>query len=55
MVDHAEEPLELPEELSTGRLLRRALSVIALLVVVGLIGASGVILERRVRGVEVIA
>ena len=39
MVDHAEEPLELPEELSTGRLLRRALSVIALLVVVGLIAA----------------
>ena len=39
MTDHAEEPLALPDELSTRRLLRRVLWVVVLLVVVGLIAA----------------
>jgi uncharacterized membrane protein YbhN (UPF0104 family) len=36
---HADQPLALPEELSTRRLARRALSVVALLVVLGLVAA----------------
>jgi uncharacterized protein (TIRG00374 family) len=39
VTEHAEEPLALPDELSTRHLLRRVLSVVVLLVVVGLIAA----------------